>query len=84
MSRQQCPERHLYTETRPRVAVRRGGAGAQVLELENKNEKIVAFAWEPKGHRFAIIHGDGPRPDITFYTMEVRGCATAPPASSPR
>ncbi len=29
----------------------------------------MAFAWEPKGHRFAIIHGDGPRPDITFYSM---------------
>ena len=41
----------------------------EFLELENKNDKIVAFAWEPKGHRFAIIHGDGPRPDITFYSM---------------
>ncbi|KAJ7527924.1 hypothetical protein O6H91_16G076300 [Diphasiastrum complanatum] len=42
----------------------------EVLELENKNDKIVAFAWEPKGHRFAIIHGDGPRPDISFYSMK--------------
>jgi len=42
----------------------------EVLELDNKSEKIVAFAWEPKGHRFAIIHGDGPRPDISFYTMQ--------------
>mmetsp|Transcript_27692 Transcript_27692/g.46371 ORF Transcript_27692/g.46371 Transcript_27692/m.46371 type:complete len:374 (+) Transcript_27692:69-1190(+) len=42
----------------------------EVLEIENKTEKIVAFAWEPKGHRFAIIHGEGPRPDITFYTMQ--------------
>ncbi|CAN6319117.1 unnamed protein product [Urochloa humidicola] len=41
----------------------------EVLELENKNDKIIAFAWEPKGHRFAIIHGDGPRPDVSFYTM---------------
>jgi len=41
----------------------------EVLELENKNAKIIAFAWEPKGHRFAIIHGDGPRPDVSFYTM---------------
>ncbi|CAM6084442.1 unnamed protein product [Calypogeia fissa] len=41
----------------------------EVLELENKNDKIVAFSWEPKGHRFAIIHGDGPRPDISFYSM---------------
>ncbi|KAJ6829022.1 eukaryotic translation initiation factor 3 subunit B-like [Iris pallida] len=41
----------------------------EVLELENKNDKIIAFAWEPKGHRFAIIHGEHPRPDISFYSM---------------
>ncbi|KAF3446155.1 hypothetical protein FNV43_RR11334 [Rhamnella rubrinervis] len=41
----------------------------EVLELENKNDKIIAFAWEPKGHRFAVIHGDNPRPDISFYSM---------------
>lgn len=42
----------------------------EVLELPNKAEKIVAFAWEPKGHRFAIIHGDGARPDVSFYSMK--------------
>ncbi|CAH1448148.1 unnamed protein product [Lactuca virosa] len=42
----------------------------EVFELENKNDKIIAFAWEPKGHRFAIIHGDNPRPDISFYSMK--------------
>ncbi|KAI4316448.1 hypothetical protein L6164_024426 [Bauhinia variegata] len=29
----------------------------EVLELENKNDKIIAFVWEPKGHMFAVIHG---------------------------
>ncbi|KAM7476202.1 hypothetical protein LguiB_023445 [Lonicera macranthoides] len=42
----------------------------EVLELENKNDKIIAFAWEPKGHRFAVIHGDSPRPDVSFYSMK--------------
>ena len=42
----------------------------EVLELADKSEKIVAFAWEPKGHRFAIIHGDGARPDVSFYSMK--------------
>mmetsp|Transcript_31210 Transcript_31210/g.99522 ORF Transcript_31210/g.99522 Transcript_31210/m.99522 type:complete len:709 (+) Transcript_31210:505-2631(+) len=42
----------------------------EVLELENKSDKIIAFAWEPKGDRFAVVHGDGPRPDISFYTMK--------------
>ncbi|KAJ6373262.1 hypothetical protein OIU76_027570 [Salix suchowensis] len=42
----------------------------EVLELDNKNDKIIAFAWEPKGHRFAVIHGDNPRPDVSFYSMK--------------
>ncbi|MCL7043386.1 hypothetical protein MKW94_015473 [Papaver nudicaule] len=42
----------------------------EVLELENKNDKIIAFAWEPKGHRFAVIHGQAAsRTDISFYSM---------------
>ncbi|GJP44939.1 hypothetical protein CLOM_g4337 [Closterium sp. NIES-68] len=42
----------------------------EVLELENKNDKVIDFAWEPKGHRFAVIHGDGPKPDVSIYTMK--------------
>lgn len=45
----------------------------EVLELESKTEKIVAFAWEPQGHRFCIIHGEGARPDVSFYTMRDGG-----------
>ncbi|KAI3905116.1 hypothetical protein MKX01_017362 [Papaver californicum] len=41
----------------------------EVLDLENKNDKIMAFAWEPKGHRFAVIHGEASRADISFYSM---------------
>ncbi|GAB2216124.1 hypothetical protein Droror1_Dr00023892 [Drosera rotundifolia] len=41
----------------------------EVLELENKNDKIIAFAWETKGHRFGVIHGDHPKPDVSFYSM---------------
>ena len=43
----------------------------EVLELENKNDKIIAFAWEAKGHRFAVIHihGYSPNPDVSFYSM---------------
>ena len=42
----------------------------EVFELDNKTKKVIAFAWEPKGHRFAIIHGDNPRPDISFYSVQ--------------
>ncbi|KAJ4728759.1 Eukaryotic translation initiation factor 3 subunit B [Melia azedarach] len=40
----------------------------ETLELENM-EKIIMFAWEPKGQRFAVIHGDNTRPDVSFYSM---------------
>ena len=33
-----------------------------MLELPNKSEKIQQFAWEPRGSRFALLHGDGSRP----------------------
>jgi len=42
----------------------------EVLELPNKSDKIVGFAWEPRGHRFCIVHGDGNRPNVSFYTMK--------------
>jgi len=40
----------------------------EALKLENKNDKIIAFSWEPKGHMFDIIHGDGPIPYVSFYS----------------
>lgn len=51
---------------------REKGVPIEVLEL---NQNIVAFAWEPNGHRFAISHIDEnapaqQRPDISFYTMK--------------
>ncbi|KAF8780943.1 hypothetical protein HU200_000908 [Digitaria exilis] len=42
----------------------------EVLELDNKSTRVIAFAWEPNGHRFAVIHGDDHRPDISFYSMQ--------------
>uniref|UniRef100_A0A383V8L2 Eukaryotic translation initiation factor 3 subunit B n=2 Tax=Tetradesmus obliquus TaxID=3088 RepID=A0A383V8L2_TETOB len=41
-----------------------------VLELPNKSEKVLSFAWEPKGHRFALVHGDSARPSVSFYSMK--------------
>ena len=45
------------------------GPVLQVFELPNKSDKIMNFAWEPKGHRFCIVHGEGQRPNVSFYTM---------------
>lgn len=41
----------------------------EVFELKNNKERVLNFAWEPKGHRFAVVHGDGPRPNISFFSM---------------
>lgn len=42
----------------------------QVLELPNKADKVVDFAWEPKGSRFAMLHGEGSRPSLSLYEMK--------------
>ncbi|BDA47339.1 Eukaryotic translation initiation factor 3 subunit B [Coccomyxa sp. Obi] len=41
----------------------------EVLELPNRNDKIVDFQWEPRGSRFAVLHGEGPRPNLSLYAM---------------
>ena len=41
-----------------------------MLELSNKADKLVDFAWEPRGTRFAMLHGDGPRPSFSLYAMK--------------
>lgn len=34
-------------------------------------ESVVAFAWEPVGNKFAIIHGDGPQTfSVSFYGIK--------------
>lgn len=38
----------------------------EVLEIE---DNIVAFAWEPVGSRFAIIHGNPARPNVSIYEL---------------
>ncbi|MCL7040899.1 hypothetical protein MKW94_002648 [Papaver nudicaule] len=55
-----------YTKTRKSTYA---NIPIEVLELENKNESIIAFVWEPKGCRFAIIHGDALKVDVSFYSM---------------
>mmetsp|Transcript_18275 Transcript_18275/g.61120 ORF Transcript_18275/g.61120 Transcript_18275/m.61120 type:complete len:686 (-) Transcript_18275:133-2190(-) len=50
--------------------VRDRNVAIEVLELEPKETRIIAFAWEPKGVRFALISGEGPKYDVRIYTME--------------
>eukprot|EP00007_Cunea_sp_BSH-02190019_P000532 CAMPEP_0174239100 /NCGR_PEP_ID=MMETSP0417-20130205/13450_1 /TAXON_ID=242541 /ORGANISM="Mayorella sp, Strain BSH-02190019" /LENGTH=692 /DNA_ID=CAMNT_0015318009 /DNA_START=83 /DNA_END=2158 /DNA_ORIENTATION=+ len=39
------------------------------IEVLEYKDQIYAFAWEPRGTRFAICHGQLTRPDITFHDM---------------
>jgi len=42
----------------------------EALTLE---DKVLAFAWEPQGHRFAIIHAETDSPvksNVSFYTID--------------
>mmetsp|Transcript_14524 Transcript_14524/g.38857 ORF Transcript_14524/g.38857 Transcript_14524/m.38857 type:complete len:714 (+) Transcript_14524:27-2168(+) len=41
-----------------------------------ESDVIMAFAWEPNGHRFAVMHNDTPgRQAVTIFTMEGTGGA---------
>lgn len=51
------------------VRMRSKAYPVEVLEIQSK---VIAFAWEPNGHRFAVIHGDGQRPDVSFWTLKRR------------
>jgi len=42
----------------------------EVIELADKSHAVRGFAWEPRGDRFCLVHGDGPRLDVSFYTMD--------------
>ncbi|KAJ1491261.1 eukaryotic translation initiation factor eIF2A-domain-containing protein, partial [Baffinella frigidus] len=44
----------------------------EVLEVP---DQVITFAWEPKGHRFTLVHGEPPRVDVSFYTMLKEGKA---------
>jgi translation initiation factor 3 subunit B len=48
----------------------KGDVTNDVLELPNKNDKVLQIAWEPKGDRFAVIHAEQPgRVNVSFYSM---------------
>ena len=52
-----------------RLGLKKGNF-CQVLELPNKGDKILDLQWEPHGNRFAVLHGEGPRPNFSLYGMK--------------
>ncbi|KAF3948983.1 hypothetical protein CMV_025082 [Castanea mollissima] len=45
------------------------GIPVEDFELENENDMIIAFSWEPKGQRFAVIHALDQRQNVSFYSV---------------
>ena len=39
------------------------------IEVVELDDSIAAFAWEPSGSRFAIIHGEGSRASVSIYSV---------------
>lgn len=37
------------------------------------SETIIAFAWEPNGSKFAVLHGEAPRISVSFYHVKNNG-----------
>jgi len=55
--------------------IREKNVPVEALKLE---DTVLAFEWEPKGHRFAVVHSDAEnrtRPNVSFYNMGSEGSA---------
>jgi translation initiation factor 3 subunit B len=53
----------------------------EIFRVKNKNiplesfemkDEILSFAWEPNGHRFAIIHTDGRETNVSFFRLRAK------------
>ncbi|GIY27876.1 eukaryotic translation initiation factor 3 subunit B [Caerostris extrusa] len=54
----------------------------EIFHMKEKNipvdsieikENIIAFAWEPVGNKFAVVHGDAPHISVSFYGIKPGG-----------
>jgi len=46
------------------------------VDIIEVKETIIAFAWEPVGNKFAIIHGETPRISVSFYNVNTTSGGT--------
>ena len=48
--------------------------GIPVEEIEfDKTDPVVAFAWQPNGNMFAVIHGKQLKPDVSIFAVKKEG-----------
>ncbi|KAF7242985.1 Eukaryotic translation initiation factor 3 subunit B [Varanus komodoensis] len=43
------------------------------VDVVEMKESIIAFAWEPNGSKFAVLHGESPRISCSFYHVKNNG-----------
>ncbi|XP_032139208.1 eukaryotic translation initiation factor 3 subunit B-like [Sapajus apella] len=43
------------------------------VDVVEMKETIIAFAWEPNGSKFAVLHGEAPRISVFFYHVKNNG-----------
>uniref|UniRef100_A0A673J120 Eukaryotic translation initiation factor 3 subunit B n=1 Tax=Sinocyclocheilus rhinocerous TaxID=307959 RepID=A0A673J120_9TELE len=43
------------------------------VDVVEMKESIIAFAWEPNGSKFAVLHGESPRINVSFYHVKNNG-----------
>ncbi|KAK9980676.1 hypothetical protein ABG768_000267 [Culter alburnus] len=43
------------------------------VDVVEMKESIIAFAWEPNGSKFAVLHGESPRINASFYHVKSNG-----------
>ncbi|KAF0037108.1 hypothetical protein F2P81_009982 [Scophthalmus maximus] len=43
------------------------------VDVVEMKEGIIAFAWEPNGSKFAVLHGEPPRISVSFYDVKNNG-----------
>ncbi|MGH0129289.1 UNVERIFIED_CONTAM: hypothetical protein FKN15_038672 [Acipenser sinensis] len=43
------------------------------VDVVEMKEGIIAFAWEPNGSKFAVLHGEPPRINSSFYHVKNNG-----------
>ncbi|XP_074058018.1 eukaryotic translation initiation factor 3 subunit B [Macrotis lagotis] len=43
------------------------------VDVVEMKESIIAFAWEPNGSKFAVLHGEAPRISVSFYHVKNNG-----------
>ncbi|XP_075421716.1 eukaryotic translation initiation factor 3 subunit B [Ascaphus truei] len=43
------------------------------VDVVEMKDGIIAFAWEPNGSKFAVLHGEVPRISVSFYHVKNNG-----------